>query len=149
MNAGPGGASGSNLRRPKEVLQDLIQSVDMTHNRRAWSTIKKINNDPKTAKLHSNFTADHVAHQLLLSGKTQHKTRHRRVTRRCGDMESTWQFTDEELQAAIDCLKNGKAAGLDDIRTEQIKHCDFPVYLGVTLDRALSYKQHIDKVKAK
>ena len=32
------------------------------------------------------------------------------------------QFTDEELQAAIDCLKNGKAAGLDDIRTEQIKH---------------------------
>ena len=67
-------------------------------------------------------TADQVAHQLLLNGKPPHKTRHRRVTRRCGDTESTWQFTDEELHAAIDCLKNGKAAGLDDIRTEQIKH---------------------------
>ena len=30
-----------------------------------------------------------------------------------------------------------------------LKHCDFPVYLGVTLDRTLSYKQHIEKVKGK
>ena len=29
------------------------------------------------------------------------------------------------------------------------KHCHFPVYLGVTLDRTLSYKQHIEKVKGK
>ena len=90
----------------------------MTHNsKRAWSTIKKINNDTNKATLHSNVTAKQVAHQLLLNGKPPHKTRHRRVTRRRGDTESTWQFTDEELQAAIDCLKNGKAAGLDNIRT--------------------------------
>ena len=30
-----------------------------------------------------------------------------------------------------------------------LKHCDFPVYLGVTLDWTLSYKQHIEKVKGK
>ena len=30
-----------------------------------------------------------------------------------------------------------------------LKHCDFPVYLGVTLERTLSYKQHIKKVKGK
>ena len=30
-----------------------------------------------------------------------------------------------------------------------LKHCDLPVYLGVTLDRTLSYKQHIEKVKGK
>ena len=30
-----------------------------------------------------------------------------------------------------------------------LKHCDFPVYLGLTLDRTLSYKQHIEKVKGK
>ena len=106
MNAG-GDAHGSNLRRPKEVIHN---------SKRAWSTIKKINNDPKKATLHSNVTADQVAHQLLLNGKPPHKTRHRRVKR-----QSTWQFTDEELDAAIDCRKNGKAAGLDDIRTEQIK----------------------------
>ena len=107
----------------RKSWQDLIESVDMTHNsKRAWSTIKKINNDPKKATLHSNVTADQVAHQLLLNGKPPHKTRHRRVKRQCGDTESTWQFSDEELDAAIDCLKNSKAAGLDDIRTEQIKH---------------------------
>ena len=76
--------------------QDRIESVDMTHNhnsKRAWSTIKKINNDPKKATLHSNVTADQVAHQL--NGEPPHKTRHRRVTRRRGDTESTWQFTDD------------------------------------------------------
>ena len=31
----------------------------------------------------------------------------------------------------------------------RFSHCDFPVYLGVTLDRILSYKQHIEKVKGK
>ena len=30
-----------------------------------------------------------------------------------------------------------------------LTHCDFPEYLGVTLDRTLSYKQHIEKVKRK
>ena len=39
----------------RKSWQDLIESVDMTHNsKRAWSTIKKINNDPKKATLHSN-----------------------------------------------------------------------------------------------
>ena len=28
-----------------------------------------------------------------------------------------------------------------------LKHYDFPVYLGVTMDRTLSYKQHTEKVK--
>ena len=32
---------------------------------------------------------------------------------------------------------------------DDLKHCDFPVYLLVTLDRTLSYKQHIEKAKGK
>ncbi|KAJ8370885.1 hypothetical protein SKAU_G00109130 [Synaphobranchus kaupii] len=30
-----------------------------------------------------------------------------------------------------------------------LEHCPNPIYLGVTLDRSLSYKQHIEKTKAK
>ena len=46
----------------RKSWQDLIESVDMTHNsKRAWSTIKKINNFPEKATLHSNVTADQVA----------------------------------------------------------------------------------------
>ena len=97
MNAGETLMAAISESRRKS-WQDLIESVDMTHNsKRAWSTIKKINNVPKKATLHSNVTADQVAHQLLLNMKPPHKTRHKRVTRRRGDTESTWQFTDEYL----------------------------------------------------
>ena len=34
-------------------------------------------------------------------------------------------------------------------RCEPLTHCNLPVYLGVTLDRTLSYKAHIEKTKKK
>ena len=108
----------------RKSWQELIEDVDMTHNsKKAWSTIKKINNDPKQAKVHSNVTANQVAHQLLLNGKTQYKLQQKEHPPwNQSDEESNWTFTLKELQTAINSLKNGKAAGLDDIRTEQIKH---------------------------
>ncbi|XP_030851769.1 uncharacterized protein LOC115928572 [Strongylocentrotus purpuratus] len=100
----------------RKSWQDLIEGVDMTHNsKRAWSTIKKISNDPRKSTPHSNVTADQVAHQLLLNGKSAHKKRHKRNPWPQVDTESTWYFDNLELQTAIDSLKNGKAAGLDDI----------------------------------
>eukprot|EP00057_Strongylocentrotus_purpuratus_P020647 XP_011675121.1 PREDICTED: uncharacterized protein LOC105443541 [Strongylocentrotus purpuratus] len=107
----------------RKSWQDLIEGVDMTHNsKRAWSTIKKISNDPKKSTPHSNVTAVQVAHQLLMNGKSAHKKRHKRNPWPQVDTESTWYFNNLELQTDIDSLKNGKAAGLDNIRTEQIKH---------------------------
>ena len=108
----------------RKSWQELIEGVDMTHNsKKAWSTIKKINNDPKQGKVHSNITANQVAHQLLLNGKTQHKLQQKEHPPWNESHEdSTWTFTLTELQTAISSLKNGKAAGLDDIRTEQITH---------------------------
>ena len=33
--------------------------------------------------------------------------------------------------------------------SQQMEHTDFPVYLGVTLDRKLTYSAHVKKVKGK
>eukprot|EP00057_Strongylocentrotus_purpuratus_P005102 XP_003730216.1 PREDICTED: RNA-directed DNA polymerase from mobile element jockey-like [Strongylocentrotus purpuratus] len=97
----------------RKSWQDLIEGIDMTHNsKRAWSTIKKISNDPKKSTPHSNVTADQVAHQLLLNGKSVHKKRHKRNPWPQVDTESTWYFNNLELQTAIDSLKNGKAEWL-------------------------------------
>ena len=32
---------------------------------------------------------------------------------------------------------------------KQIQHCAHPVYLGVTLDRSLTFKEHVNKTRAK
>jgi hypothetical protein len=71
-----------------------------------------------------------VAHQLLLSGKTnQENLKGKRKNysgynknRRSQSSLLTGKFSEEELHQKIKDLKNRKAAGLNDITTEQIKH---------------------------
>ena len=48
-------------------------------------------------------------------------------------------------------LKNGEASRRLRIiwSGTELTHCDNPVYLGVTLDRTLSYRKHINNIKAK
>ena len=110
----------------RKSWQDLIESVDMTHNsKKAWSTLKRINKDPKRAStLHTTQpTANQVAHQLLLNGKTGTREKRQKVAEYPEANEELCRpFTLEELDAAICTAKAGKAAGLDDIMTEQIKN---------------------------
>ncbi|XP_071476748.1 uncharacterized protein [Diadema antillarum] len=110
----------------RKSWQDLIESVDMTHHsKKAWSTLKRINKDPKrAATLHTTQpTADQVAHQLLLNGKTgTREKRHKSAEYPEANEELCRPFTMGELDAAICTAKAGKAAGLDDIMTEQIKN---------------------------
>ena len=80
--------------------------------------------DPKAAPQQPKVTANQVAHQLLLnskSGKGQKKTKLGR-SKNSEDPGHTRPFTMEELINAISSLKPGKAIGIDDIATEQIKY---------------------------
>jgi len=62
---------------------DMLGNLDLTQNSRwAWKTIKNLNNDPTTPKvIHSNVTANQIAHQLLLNGKTHGKYNRLYITR--------------------------------------------------------------------
>lgn len=87
--------------------------------------MKNLSNDPtKSDFKHYDITPDQVAHQLLLNGKTTNRISKTKLER---DMENENNFlgdnfTVDEVYEAISQMKNNKAAGIDDLRTEQIKH---------------------------
>ena len=96
----------------------------MTHNsKKYWSFIKKLSNDPRKADQHVNVTPNQVAHQLILIGKVPSKQRQSKI-KRCGQENDEFDddFTIIELQHWLKHLKNGKAAGLDGILTEEINN---------------------------
>ena len=79
-----------------------------------------------TQNLSSNVvTADQVAHQLLLNGKGNklHVPRREKMPRQTvTESKLTSPFLMEDLLHGVKALKNNKAAGLDDMLCEQIKH---------------------------
>ena len=108
----------------RKAWQTLIENTDMTHNsKKAWSLIKKLSNDPRKANQHVNVTPNQVAHQLILNGKVPNRQRQSKI-KRCGQENHDFNddFTIIELQNSLKHLKNGKAAGLHEILTEEIKN---------------------------
>ena len=94
----------------------------MTHNsNKAVSLIKKLSNDPCKADQHVNVTPNQVAHQLIRNGKVPNRQRQSKI-KRCGQEIHDFDddFTTIELQNSFKHLQNGKAAGLDEILTEEI-----------------------------
>lgn len=97
----------------------------MTHSSKiAGNLIKKLSDDPKEQKLSCKVTENQVATQILLNGKTKKQQKDPKITRNINRETSHLgtPFTIKELQDDMDMLKNGKAAGVDDICTEQIKY---------------------------
>lgn len=105
---------------------DLVESLDMQVNsRRAWKFLKNINGDATKPK--DNFTtvtADQVATNLLLNGKTCGRKYREPVVR---DVASENHFLEEpftmsEITAVITSLKTNRSPGIDEIRVEQLKN---------------------------
>ena len=110
----------------EKTWHSLIESTNMSRNsKKAWSTIGKLRGDPKAAPCQPSVTANQVAHHLLLNGKNGSKVQTKiKLNRKKynSDPGFTRPFTLEELEAGISTLKSGKAIGLDNIATEQIKN---------------------------
>ena len=74
-------------------------------------------------KQHRDVTANQIAHQLLLNGKPIVKPSRLRIPRVQKENDNfSAPFTVAELNSGIAEMQNGKAAGIDDMCTEQIKH---------------------------
>lgn len=118
----------SSISEAKRVQwEELMENCDMGRSsQEAWRLLKRLSNDPSQANTHAHVRADQIAHQLSQNGKTPHTTRSGGKTlERKPDQETNillQPFTQAELDLALSKCKNGKAAGLDDIRVEQIKN---------------------------
>ena len=139
----------------RKAWQTVIESTDMTHNsKKAWSTIRKLCDDPCKPKQHCNTTANQVAHQLLLNGRAPN-----RQPKVCLDRQRypydpgfTRPFTAAELDIGIRVMKNGKAPSLDDIQTELIKQFgpkarDWLLRFSTTVPRLRKFRNSGDRLR--
>lgn len=105
---------------------NLVESIDIKHSsQKTLGLMKKLNNDPKQRNSQNITTSDQIAHQLLLNGKDQRETIHKRTKKKHTieneeDGHFKEQFNIKELNEAIKVLKNRKPIGLDDICVEKI-----------------------------
>jgi retron-type reverse transcriptase len=109
----------------REKWCESVTNTDMTHNsKKAWSNLRKLTGEPPPPTNPGQVSANQVATQLLLNGKpTSRMPKSTPATANqqdCTDLSKP--FTHHELEIAMKSLKNGKAAGIDDLTVEQIKH---------------------------
>ncbi len=110
--------------------QEMIEETDFTHNsKKAWSTINKLSSVNAPPQRIAAVTPNQVARQLTQNGKPatkgslSTKAVKAETKRLLSEGEQTLEpFTMEELQEAISSLKANKAAGLDSIPNEMLKH---------------------------
>ena len=88
----------------------MSSNSNMTHNgRKTWETIIKITNDPSISKPHCIVSANQVAHQLLINGRSTLLSKPKRhVIYTTTSM--TYSFNQEYIRGVV-LLKNNIATG--------------------------------------
>jgi len=83
-----------------------------------------LNGENKQRLEHTNISANEIAHQLIMNGKTKRVEKTSKRLKRTAEENNMFASLLEtsEIETAIRELKNKKAAGVDELRTEQIKH---------------------------
>ena len=101
----------------KERWEEMITSIDLTHNsRKAWNTIKSISNDLTMPTPPCLVNANQVVHQLLVNGRGNMPTKPKRPilsTEEQSEQSLVHPFTEEEYWKGIMTPENNKAAGID------------------------------------
>ena len=60
----------------RRMWQNVIKSKDLKHkSKKAWVLMWRLSNDPTTSTAHTNVTANEVAQQVLLNGKSSEQCR--------------------------------------------------------------------------
>lgn len=113
----------------REKWIKLMEELDMSKSsHKAWRLLRRLNSDQTQNRAHVNVTANEIATHLMKNGKPsttppKHQTTKREaVFKDAKPTELCKSFTMEELNTVLKKCKLRKAAGLDDILTEQIKH---------------------------
>ena len=90
--------------------EEVITTTDLTHkSRKAWKTIKSLSNYPITSTHQCLVNSNQVVHQLLMQ---LHSSR---------EVTLVYHFSNE-YRKKIAALKNGKAAGIDDVLVKQLNN---------------------------
>ena len=109
---------GTMKEEKKEIWEEVITSIDLTHNsRKAWQTIKKLSNDPTSPNAPCLVNSNQVAHHLLINGQGTMPTKPKCPALPTVEGKSSLvsAFSEEEYRIGIAALKNNKAAGIDDM----------------------------------
>lgn len=117
----------------KERWMELVENLDLTHSsRHAWNTIKKLSPDPNNTKTAPLIEADNIAKEIKQRGQHTPNYRFEKEIRK--EYQKTLKshpeqglllsipVTFNEMEDAIEKVKNGKAAGIDGIYPDMITH---------------------------
>jgi len=132
----------------RDRWQELITGIDMTHNsKQAWKTTEKLNSKSNTIYADDLYIATQSKSFEIIENRLTD------ALEILSDYYKQWFLNANpgKTQVCTFHLNNRQANRNLRVRWEnkELKNTKYPVYLGVTLDRTLSFKEHTRKLKEK